>query len=802
MQRQSSFRLGSFLLAIVMSLHGNRSLATAALESTQPASPEAAACPANAQWINSLKPNGEAGPELLLAENGKALYRIVVRAGADGQERLAADKLRDYLSQMTRAEFALVEEGNDFHPSGQEISVGRTRLLERAAPVQLKADLGEDGYAVATQDQQLFVFGQTPGGTLNGVYCLLEEDLGCRWYSTKFKPMIPSQPSLRFRPVQRAYKPALDHLRDVYYNDARGDTDTAKEWTRANRLEDISAVGNAWGFSHTYAGLVPPSTYFAKHPEYYSEIDGKRVPRQLCLTNPDLEGIILKQVLDHHKANPEMRFYEISPNDGRNYCQCRKCQAVNKAAGGTEMGTLLRLINRVAAKVEKVYPEVRLTTLAYLETVQPPINEKPRKNVIITLCTDKATWGNPCLFVTETPEFKKGLKAWEEAGANLRIWDYTVVFQNNMQPLLNMPVVSDNLRYYVRHGVKGVFMEGVHSRNDGADRSIIRSWVWLKQLWDPSRDTRELVRDFNYGFYGPAAEPMQAYDEMLWRKWDRHHMNFLTLDECLDYFILFNKPFLDQAWPLLNQAERLAGGDKELLARVRLAKLPVQYLSLNCGPGQDSAGYRQMLDQFSQTAKDNNVQFIENQFTGKDREQIIAVWEGLAQGKPVGIETTELGTQWWFRYDTTNAGEEQQWQDPKTPQSEWAQIGPGSVLAGDKPGWAWLRATVDVPANLPNSAHCMFYAPALSGDIEVYIDGKKMAVERTARATGLEPAELENLPLVLEYHGRHLTPGQHATVVLRMACPRGLKSSWRPVYLVSAPTQLSASALEQVVQKR
>ena len=579
------------------------------------------------EWTNTLRPTGEPGPELHLAEEGEALYRIVMPAGPEDREKLAAEKLREYLGRMAGTEFALVEEGGGGQATGREISVGRTRLLVEADPPQLRADLGEDGYAVAVKDGRLFVFGETPRGTLNGVYCLLEEDLGCRWYSKLFEPMIPKRPSLRFRPAARAYRPVLDHQREVYYSDAKGDA----EWSRANRQKPY--WGHAWGFCHSYDRLVPPGKYFKDHPEYYSEIDGKRTPRQLCLTHPDVERIILEQILDHAGRHPGQRtHYEISPNDGRGYCRCAECRAVNEAAGGTEMGTLLALINRIAAKLETDHPEDRITTLAYLETVQPPVNERPRKNVIITLCTDRSTWAWPHLYVTETPTragsgrtvFRDSLQAWHEAGANIRIWDYTIVFQYTLKPLPNVSAVSDNMRYYVGHGATGVFLQGYHNANDGCDRSLMRSWVWAKQLWDPSLDTRELVRDFNYGFYGPAGGPMQAYDELLWRLWARHHMNFLQNgDNKMRYELLYTRQFLDEARPMLNEAERLAGENQDLLRRVRLAKLPLQYLALNRGPEGDPAGYRRMLDEFKQT-------------TGAGASSWNRPWVGTAGCGPVG----------------------------------------------------------------------------------------------------------------------------------------------------------------------
>ena len=555
----------------------------------------------HADWASALKPEGVPGPELHLAENGEALYRIVMPAGAEGDEKLAAETLADYLGRMAGAAFPLVEEGADLQANDREISVGRTGRLAEADPPQLGADLGEDGYGVAVKGERLFLFGATPEGTLNAVYRFLQEDLNCRWYAARYAPVVPHRRSLRVSPVVRTYRPTMEHWRHIYYADGAGDP----EWLRANQVKSVK--GEAWGFSHTYwqnAPLVPPTEYFDDHPEYYSLVGGKRIPRQLCMSNPEVEEIIFQALLRNKKEHPSNRFYEISPNDGRNYCECAECKAINDAAGGTEMGTLLRVLNNIARRVETIHPDVRLTTLAYLDTVMPPTNAVPHRNIIISLATDSATWSWPHLYLSETPrpKFRDAMKAWNDVGATLRIWDYSIVFQYNMQPIPNVPVVSDNFRYYARHGAVGAFVQGTHlgDRGHGADRSLLRLWVWQQQLWNTSLDTRALVRDFNYGFYGAAGQAMHAYDEFLWRTWERHHMNYLQDGNAkMRYDVLYNRRFLDKAFALMHEAERLADGDREVLRRIGMAKLPLQYVALNRGPEQDTAGYRRILDEFT-----------------------------------------------------------------------------------------------------------------------------------------------------------------------------------------------------------
>ena len=51
------------------------------------------------------------------------------------------------------------------------------------------------------------------------------------------------------------------------------------------------------GFVHTFFPLIPPDKYFENHPEWFSEIDGKRQQgrTQLCLTNDQMRQELVKE---------------------------------------------------------------------------------------------------------------------------------------------------------------------------------------------------------------------------------------------------------------------------------------------------------------------------------------------------------------------------------------------------------------------------------------------------------------------------------------------------------------------------
>jgi len=611
------------------------------------AMPHAAATP-HPDWSNSLRPEGPPGPELILAQEGQTQWAILLPGEPTGPEQKAAEELAHWLGEMTGAEFPALREPTDH--AGSVISVGRTQLLAQERPVGSEADLGEEGYGIAAAEDRLFLFGGSRRGPLNAVFALLEEDLGCRWYA-KGQATIPTRPALRFRPVPRTYRPALG-IRDPFCRDAFYDAD----WSLRNRTNAENArVPQDWGgainfppgyFVHTFERLVPAKEHFEKHPEYYCEIEGERRPPvamsfggQLCLTNPEVAKIATEKVRQVLREHPDAELISVSQNDGRGgHCQCKECLAIDDAEG-TRAGTLIQFVNTVAEGIADEFPDVKVCTLAYQATFMPPKSIRPRDNVLIRLCTDTHAWGSPFLYVTETEQFQAALRGWADIGANVIIWDYVTNFGAYLQPWPNMPVIADNIRFYLDHNVQGVMLQGAY-QSPGAHRGQMRAWVWAKQLWDPSRDTRTLMRDFTYGYFGAAAQPMQAYNDLLWQTWQSHHEG---PKQGKGYPI--DREFIATSRELFAQAEALAAGDDDLLGRVKLAKLSVLYGHLDMGP--ENAGevpdYLELVDEFETLALANKVTHVRERPRGID--QRIQRWRAMAgkMGVKVDVPGTVLG---------------------------------------------------------------------------------------------------------------------------------------------------------------
>ncbi|MDQ1257725.1 MAG: hypothetical protein QG656_2331 [Candidatus Hydrogenedentes bacterium] len=585
-------------------------------------------------WRNSLVPKGAPGPELTLATEGAAAYHIVVPAHAATAERKAAEDLAQWLEAMTGAKFPIV---NDAEPSAaNEIAIGNTNRLTSVPLPVTPAELGAEGYVIGVQGQTLYLLGGHGRGIVNAVYALLEEDLGCRWYAGE-SSRIPKRPTLTFQPIPRHFTPALE-IRDPFYAAAFNGV-----WSLRNRTNAPSAAVPAeWGghvdyalFVHTFNELVPPNTYFAEHPEYFMlDENGKRSTQQLCTTNPDTIRIATESVLRILGEKPECEIVSVSKNDGGRTCLCERCKALDDAEG-TNAAALLYMVNQVAEAVEKEHPDVVVSTLAYLETVKPPKTMRPRKNVAICLCTDNCMWTHPFTPAREIQAFHDAMTGWGAIHNRIHIWDYCVNFSHYTAPMPNMDAIADNIRFFMDNHATGIMEQGAY-QSSGAERDLLRSWVFAKLLWDPSLDVTELTQDFIWGYFEEAAPAIAEYNALLRNAGKGCEAAMADPEGGIRYAMdhpFLSPEFLAKADELYNRAEQLAENG-EIQQRVQRDRLPILYVKLSRGPEFTGDTYGTTIDQFEKTARQVGLTHI---YEGPpDLEKKLETWrEAWAKYAPV-----------------------------------------------------------------------------------------------------------------------------------------------------------------------
>jgi hypothetical protein len=526
-------------------------------------------------------PQRIAAEELVLVENGQSAYRIVVAADASPSTRHGAEELQMFLEQMTGARLPVVA---DTEPPGeQEIILGDNRHLRSLqVPVDFE-ELGHEGYVIRTVGRHLVIAGGALRGNMYGVYGLLEDHLGCRWFAPGVS-RIPKHERLVLGEVDDKQIPVLEYREPFTYDCFDGD------WCARNRVNSSSGrleekhggkvrFGRGF-FVHTFNRLVPPDKYFDEHPEYFSLIKGKRLKErsQLCCTNEDVIRICTEEILKAMRRQPDAFVFSVSQNDWHNYCECDKCQALARRED-SQIAPVLQLVNRVAEAVEKEFPDKAIETLAYQWTRRPPKNMRPRPNVIIRLCSIECCFSHPLATCDSeaNQKFREDIRGWAKVSKRLWVWDYVTDFRHYLLPFPNQRVRNDNIRFFVANNVRGIFEQDTYN-TPHSELAALGGYLTAKFLWNPEYDEDTAINEFLEGYYGKAAAPIRKYIDVLHDRVERENIH-------VNIWVPPTHPHLTddllaKADALWQKAEDSVADDADVLRRVRISRMSVDYAIL------------------------------------------------------------------------------------------------------------------------------------------------------------------------------------------------------------------------------
>ena len=513
--------------------------------------------------------------DIVLAEKGNARAPIIVDPGASAAEKNAAEELAQTLRLITSASF-VVQTATD-KVSGRAIIIGRGAAAKKFFKEVPFDQLGAEEIVIKTKGNRLLLAGGSPRGTLYAVSRFLQDQCSVRWW-TPWASRIPQQTKLRIGKLDIRAKPAFEY-REPYWYPAFNAQWSARNFNNGQSAHIPAELGGCVrykGFVHTFYPLVPPEKHFAEHPEWFSLVKGQRTTNraQLCLTNPQLRDFMVGRIEEWLRQSPDAGIVSVSQNDWYGWCECEKCKALDDAEG-THAGTMLGFVNYIAEKIAPEFPNVAVDTLAYQYTRKPPKTLKPRPNVIVRLCSIECDF-RESLDAPSNAAFADDIRGWSKICQRLYIWDYSTDFGHYVQPHPNWFVLGPDLRFFQQHNVRGIFSEGAY-QSHGSEMSELRAWVLAQLMWNPNQNDHALIDEFIEGYYGSKAAPwIRRYMELMHRESTGHK---LTCYSPPDARFLKFKP-LSEAERLWQQAERTVADDPELLARVRLAHLPVRYVWL------------------------------------------------------------------------------------------------------------------------------------------------------------------------------------------------------------------------------
>ena len=488
---------------------------------------------------------------LNLIVDGVSEYVIVRGENAAPSEFTAAAELQAYLKKISGAELPIVTDSVE--AVEKEIVVGKTN--RESDDFVDRAELGDDGFVIKSEGQKLYLVGGEKRGTLYSVYTFLEEYLGVRFYTATIEK-IPELKTVSLDNIVENKQIPVFEYRDIDWVPSRQGIFQAKlkaNGTYAPLDENYGGHYSYVGFVHTLNSLVPPSVYYAEHPEYYSNgfdsyAAGESDPwghGQPCLSNPEVLKIATASARQWLIDNPHANIISISQDDNQRYCTCDECNRIYEEEG-SQAGVLLRFVNAIATELGPEFSNVKFDTLAYQYTRTVPKITKPVDNVVVRLCTIECCFSHP---LGECDDYSKkeessnisdDIKAWGEVTDSLYVWDYVTNYSHTCAFFPNFSTMLANAKFFADNNVIGLYEEANYF-DDLPDFPELRAYILGKIMWDPYMSNEEYwghIDDFLEGVYGPGWQNIRAYIDICQEQ---------VKDKCFNIYIAPEEIYVDEA---------------------------------------------------------------------------------------------------------------------------------------------------------------------------------------------------------------------------------------------------------------
>jgi hypothetical protein len=180
--------------------------------------------------------------------------------------------------------------------------------------------------------------------------------------------------------------------------------------------------------------------------------------------------------------------------------------------------------------------------------------------------------------------FAQDIIRWSEIAPKLYIWDYVTDFDHYYLPFPNLDALIPNIKFFVKHGVRGLLEQGSHKGRHG-EFAMLRDWVLNKAMWNPDQPDhgQALITEFVNGFYGAAGPFIQKYIDIIHGPGRANPAMIAGCYSRLDAPWLMPEVIAD-AEAALREAEQAVASDPVLLSRARHAHLPIWHVLLKRGP--------------------------------------------------------------------------------------------------------------------------------------------------------------------------------------------------------------------------
>lgn len=378
------------------------------------------------------------------------------------------------------------------HPGQLTIYVGQTRETEK---LNLDFDgLPKFGYfMVKTPEGDIVLAGKNLQADKYAVNDFLKRYAGYRKFSdSPLTEIVPSRECIEL-PEHFSFRESPDIPSYTVAWTPNGD------FGRNVRLTAKS--------THSLDKLIPPEKYAAAHPEWYSEIDGKRVTFakgkltlwQPCLANPELPRLVLEYADRYFKENPDSITLPLGVNDGAGDCHCTYCKELDRKYGNR----YAVFYNQAAKALKTRYPDKLVGFIAYGAAREVPKNIVMEPNILVEVCSIGS--------INAFDEYSR----WQDIGIkHFGLYDYFYTFGGGYVVPRYYPhwVTKEWKQEFKRFPVTSMWLEFYPKTRIF---ELPRQYVLDELAWNQNADVETLLNDYFSNMYGPAAAAVRQFFDRL-----------------------------------------------------------------------------------------------------------------------------------------------------------------------------------------------------------------------------------------------------------------------------------------------
>lgn len=512
------------------------------------------------------------------------------------------------------------------------ILVGEGELTKKLG--QSSKGLGPGGILIRTVGNALILLGadnntpSDPFGSHYAVTTFLEDSLGCRYlWPGQAGKVIPKRKTIVVKKMNVNWTPLLKQriVRWSGYNtriqeglDRLGFSREDFLQARENASKTQSASSNWMGW-HRMGGtlklktgdgtILPDQTwdrFLKEHQEWFAmQVDGSRYfdpswerPR-LCKSNPALIEAIVQEKLKEMAQNPGQKSMSLMTQDGGSkagFCMCDKCKAMDPPEGRqTTVWTyehkserrkrfeyvsltdrMIHFYNAIAENVSKVHPDVLFTGQAYSIYSSPPLREKLHPNIVIRFVHSPEHYTSDELRTQGMSDWN----AWANAAKMIYYRPNSLLWGRH-----------EGITGVIVHKMAEDFRHIAHNRCVGTDfDSCMHHWatqglnyyVLAKLHWNPDLDVDEVIEDYCRTGFGKAAGLIKRYLAMIEQL--ANEVAAVTRQQRGGASPDVTEPYTPQTIKelreLLNEADKAAQGDKQVLDRISFLRIGLDFTEL------------------------------------------------------------------------------------------------------------------------------------------------------------------------------------------------------------------------------